>query len=140
MSDDGIYSPASPRSPDSHDPPSFYDSGDDDDDGLSANDDEGFSIPAVGSGQNSSRPPTKNLEATLSTYSLPRTSDHCGKEDVGSSRPLQSLGSLAVITKNGNDVQLRGTSFLNSPIESPGLDDLINELGWVASAIVGNGI
>ncbi len=140
LSDDGFYSPHSPQSPDSNSLPSFYHSDDDEDDVLSANDDEppslpGFRATTIGRGSF-----MRDLDAALSTYSLPQSSAQDGTKLSVIAKPSVGIlpGSPALVARDGAGVSMDGNpSLLTSPIPNSGLEDLWNELGWMADVIRG---
>ncbi|KXX73583.1 hypothetical protein MMYC01_208743 [Madurella mycetomatis] len=110
-----------PGSPDSSSPPAFWHSEDEEED---------EELPAVDTAADQATNPfTRNLNATLSTYSLPRTSGTAGKLSVMTSK---SALEAEVVVGDGN-----ASSLLSSPIPDSGLDDLVSELGWMAGMIRG---
>lgn len=133
--DSSLYSPSSPKSPDSTSLPSFCHSDNDDDDdepSPSIREGEGAASSAVAI--------QRNVEASLSTYSLPQsrigakqTLSDGNATTVAASVP--PFGSPAVVARNGTDVPVGTTSLLASPVPDSGLDDLVNELGWIADVI-----
>ena len=148
FSDASFYSPQSPRSPGSNSLPSFYHSDDEDDEDLPARYEDFVPLSgaaAVGSPTSNADSFARNLTATLSTYSLPQTSDQPGKLSLVVPSSLShhtALGSPAIVARgNGaDDVPVGNTSLLTSPIPNSGLDDLMNELGWMADVIRGKSI
>ncbi|KAK3322462.1 hypothetical protein B0H66DRAFT_554427 [Apodospora peruviana] len=155
FSDASFYSHNSPRSPGSNSLPSFYHSDDEEDEDFVAGQDEddylalscSFGITSPTSDADSF---ARNLTATLSTYSLPQSSaDHHQQGGAGklsvvvpSGHHQSSLGSPAVVARGGTDdaLPMGNTSLLTSPIPNSGLDDLMNELGWMADVIRGKSI
>lgn len=110
-----------PGSPDSSSPPAFCHSEDEEED---------EELPAVDTtADQTTNPFARNLNATLSTYSLPRTSGTAGKLSVMTSK---SALEAEVVVGDENVSPL-----LSSPIPDSGLDDLVNELGWMAGMIRG---
>lgn len=131
-----FFAPASPGSPESNDPPSFYHSEDDenDDDAAWTNEDDWFPFSQSKTGTAGS--PSKLLGATLSTYSLPQSSG--GKLSVDErAAPMAKMGSPALVARNGNDVPVGNTTLLTNPIPNSGLDELVSELSWIADVIDG---
>ncbi|KAK4211957.1 hypothetical protein QBC37DRAFT_203712 [Rhypophila decipiens] len=150
-----LYSPQSPRSPGSNSLPSFYHSDDEDDDDyyIPAPQHEDYApLSPLGCGGTDSMA-ARNLDATLSTYSLPQTSDPNQQQKKQEKLSLvvppsssfsnnhrNTLGSPALVARgNGADeVPQMGSNnllLLTSPIPNSGLDDLIHELGWMADII-----
>jgi hypothetical protein len=119
--------PASPESTTSNDIPSFYNSGDEEDE---PDDEDAYPLPALGLGLSA------NLGSSLSTYSLPLTSDTVKKSPVQEQNALKSTGSSELIARNGKSVH-GNTPLLTSPIPHSGLDELMNELGWMVGFIRG---
>jgi hypothetical protein len=127
-----------PESPDAHSPPGFYLSEDEEDEGvLSGNEDElppvqGITDTIDGKGIN---PFARNLNAALSTYSLPRTSGTEGKEGKlsAASRRFSVCGG----GPETEDVTIGNptASLLSSPGAESRLEDLVDELGWMANMI-----
>jgi hypothetical protein len=104
----------SPESPDSTSPPGFYHSEVDEDiDEEEEDDDE---MPTATQQTNNPNPFARNFNASLSTYSLPKTAGTEGKLST---------------------VQTSPVALLNSPIPDSGLGDLMTELGWMADLIRG---
>ncbi|KAK3301965.1 uncharacterized protein B0T15DRAFT_287807 [Chaetomium strumarium] len=138
-----LRSQASPQSPDSASLPGFDLSEDEDDDepfsGVDI-DEEDDALPIPGTASSAldrpmmmaKNPFARNLAATLSTYSLPRTAGTEGKlstPGVGG----QPAALSAVAADEGN-----ATSLLTGcEIPDAGLGDLVSELGWMADFIKG---
>ncbi|KAK3682661.1 hypothetical protein B0T22DRAFT_291307 [Podospora appendiculata] len=129
----------SPTSPGSSSLPSFYDSEDEEDEVRSAPEDDSLPLSAVEPGPGSfGTTMIRNLNATLSTYSLPQSLVHEDKLGAVGQPSLATLGSPAIAAREGADLPTGNTSsFLNNPIPSSGLDDLLSELGWMANVIHG---
>ncbi|KAH8894937.1 hypothetical protein GQ53DRAFT_762317 [Thozetella sp. PMI_491] len=136
MSDSSLYGDELPESPDSTSIPQFYHSESEDED---ADDITPFPALEVGAG-NATDMVARNLEATFSTYSLPRTSPADGKLLVPRRASVEALGSPALVARNGTDMPLGNTSLLTNPIPNSGLDDLMSELGWMADVIASKAI
>ncbi|KAH6850368.1 hypothetical protein B0I37DRAFT_112779 [Chaetomium sp. MPI-CAGE-AT-0009] len=112
-----------PESPDSTSPPGFYLSDADDDDyeeDEAANDED-----VLGAAPVQKNPFARNIAATLSTYSLPRTA---GTDAGKLAAPAAAAGQQSAVP---------GSLVLTSPIPDAGLGELVNELGWMAEAIGG---
>ncbi|KAK0711654.1 hypothetical protein B0H67DRAFT_298145 [Lasiosphaeris hirsuta] len=141
FSDASYYSPNSPQSPDSNSLPSFYHSEDDDDednDVLSSNEEDVLNLPRIESKASARSSFGRDLDAALSCYSLPRSPiQDGGKLSVVTQPSLGPLGSPALLARDGTDVPVGDTSLLTSPIPNSGLEDLLNELGWMAEVIRG---
>ena len=129
-----------PRSPDSPSLPSFYHSESEEEDTLSANDDATPSLPPPAIHAQTHPAIARNLEATLSTYSLPKSTADEGKSTANTRPSLETFGSPALLARNGTDVPLGNTSLLTSPIPDSGLEELVNELSWMADIISGKAI
>ena len=142
LAETSFFTPSSPSSPPLNEPPSFYHSDEEDEDedeSVSATEDDWFTtsdMPVAGAAGPDplSR---RNLSATLSTYSLPRTAAGDNKLSGRQRTPVANLGSPALVARNGNDVPVGNTSLLTSPIPNSGLDELMNELSWMADVIDG---
>lgn len=119
--------PASPESTASNDIPSFYNSDDEDDE---EEDEAAYPLPAIGLGLSAT------LDSSLSTYSLPLTSDTVKKSPMAEQGAPKSTCSAELIARNGKSVH-GNTPFLTSPIPQSGLDELMNELGWMADFLRG---
>ena len=134
--DDATHSPDSPSLP------SFYHSESEEDDTMSANEDAGLSLPPPANHAQTHFAIARNLEATLSTYSLPKSTADEGKSTANTrTRPtVETFGSPALVARNGNDVPLGNTSLLTSPIPDSGLEELVSELSWMADIISGKAI
>ena len=130
-----------PHSPESPSLPSFYYSESEDEDTLSANEYATLSLPPPATTHAQTHPAiARNLEATLSTYSLPKATVDEGKSTANTQLSLETFGSPALVARNGNDVPLGNTSLLTSPIPDSGLEELVNELSWMADIISGKAI
>ncbi|KAH6627752.1 hypothetical protein F5144DRAFT_576807 [Chaetomium tenue] len=111
-----------PESPDSASPPGFYLSDADDDD---YEEDEDVLGAAA---QIQKNPFARNIAATLSTYSLPRTA---GTDAGKLATPAAAAAAV------GQQSAVPGSLMLTSPIPDAGLGELVTELGWMAQAIGG---
>ncbi|KAM7196036.1 hypothetical protein V8F20_007230 [Naviculisporaceae sp. PSN 640] len=162
-SNSSMYSPQSPRSPGSNSLPSFYHSDDEDDEDTPAQYEDYAPLSPLGGGIGIGGVDlARNLNATLSTYSLPQSSDHPNAMqkqkqhqaaeklslvvppsafDRGHTHKhlnTNTLGSPALVARGSgaDEVPLGNNNLLlTSPIPNSGLDDLINELGWMADII-----
>ncbi|KAK0621150.1 hypothetical protein B0T17DRAFT_495008 [Bombardia bombarda] len=135
FSDYGIFSHNSPKSPGSNSLPSFYHSEDDEEEDVSAYDGD------VRKPQTLAK---RNFDATLSTYSLPRSSlQDDAAVKLGSSVVNVASASPTIVARgDGTDdvvpFQVGNTSsLLTSHIPNSGLDNLLSELGWMANVIRG---
>ncbi|KAH8910253.1 hypothetical protein BR93DRAFT_469390 [Coniochaeta sp. PMI_546] len=129
--DSPLLTPASPESTASNEIPSFYYS---DDEGEE--EDDGYQLPSLGLGIGGTDSFNVRFGKTLSTYSLPLASEPTDK--LAAEEPATAqLGSPALVARNGTDVPVGNTSLLASPIPNSGLDELVNELGWMADLING---
>ena len=131
FSDASFYSQNSPQSPDSNSLPSFYHSEDEEDEFPPTNDDAAV-LPGIESADGARCSFVRDLDAALSTYSLPRSAPEEGKLTVVTQAPV---GSPALVARDGTDVPVGNTSLLTSPIPNSGLEELVNELGWMADVI-----
>jgi len=125
FSDASFYSQHSPQSPDSTSLPSFYHSEDEDDELFSTSEEESVTLPSIESTVGACASFMRDLDAALSTYSLPQSS----------APDLE--GKLSVVTSHGTDVPVGNSPLLTSPIPNSGLEELVNELGWMADVIRG---
>ncbi|PHH61139.1 hypothetical protein CDD81_756 [Ophiocordyceps australis] len=106
-------------------PPSFYDSNDDDE-VLSSNDGDnyphqslpGLCVPGYG----------------FAGYSLPRQTDYT--KGMTSSPPMQAFGLPRLVARSEATVPLSGTNLLATTIDSD-LDDFVHEMGWMVD-VIGN--
>lgn len=132
--DPDLMTPNSPQSTASNDIPSFYNSDDEDEDEA---EEDGYPLQALGLGLGGVDSFAGNLGSSLSTYSLPLTSDTITKPVVQQQTITTNPSSPALVCRNGNDVPAGNTSLLTSPIPNSGLDELMNELNWMADFIHG---
>lgn len=111
--------PASPSSPNSSSPPPFFHSDDDDDD-----DKDSFPSPSINADSFPS-PPAHSVQEKEVVAPRPRGLGH---------RLTASLStySLPPSSSEGSKTQQP------APLRSTGLDDFVNELGWMADVIRGN--
>lgn len=137
LADFNCMTPTSPQSPASNDLPSFYHS-EEEDDTVSANEDDA-DLPPTGVRPGDIDSSARNLNGTLSTYSLPQTSDTGDKLSANDRTQMRSLDSPVLVAGNGTELPVGNTSLLTSPIPNSGLDELMNELGWMADIITGRG-
>lgn len=121
--------PASPESTASNEIPSFYYSDDEDEE-----EDDRYQLPSLEPGPADTDYFSGRFSKTLSTYSLPLTSDPDDKL-VADEPATTQLGSPTLVARNGADVPVGNTSLLTSPISNSGLDELVSELGWMAGII-----
>jgi hypothetical protein len=132
-----LRSQPSPRSPDSASLPGFDLSEDEDDDEPFSGFDNEDDIPGTASSLDrplmmAKNPFARNLAATLSTYSLPRTAGTEGK--LGTTGAGQQPAALSAVTAEDGSA----TSLLTGcEIPDAGLGDLVSELGWMADFIKG---
>lgn len=141
LSEMSFYSPASPQSPDSGSLPAFYHSeGEEDEEPevLSAGDEEGGPRSIV----------RKNLDATLSTYSLPKSSvlhedkqplvPNLREEQQGSRSPamVAADNNVSIVVGSPAVASLLGNHHV--PSSAGMMDDLLTELGWMADVIHGS--
>ncbi|RKU48048.1 hypothetical protein DL546_007874 [Coniochaeta pulveracea] len=122
-----LTTPTSPQSTASNEIPSFYNSDDEDDD---EEDEEAYPLPAVGLGLGA------NAGSSISTYSLPLTSDTGKKSAVQEQSAAKSACSPELLARGGAKVH-GSIPFLTSPIPHSGLDELMYELGWMSDFIRG---
>lgn len=131
--DSSLLTPASPESTASNEIPSFYYSDDEDED-----DDDGYQLLSRDvSGIGGTDSFDVRFGRTLSTYSLPLTSDRANDKLAVEEPATAQLGSPALVARNGTDVPVGNTALLTSPIPNSGLDELVSELGWIADIING---
>jgi len=133
FSDASFCSQLSPQSPDSNSPPSFYHSEDEDDEITSSNEEESVALPGILSTMGARSSFVRDLDAALSTYSLPPPPTH----ETEKLRVVTETasGDAALLASDG--VVGGNTSLLTSPIPNSGLEDLVTELGWMADVIRG---
>ncbi|KAK5654177.1 hypothetical protein OQA88_7608 [Cercophora sp. LCS_1] len=134
FSDASFYSQNSPKSPDSNSLPSFYHSEEEDDDVFTSTEEEPISLPGIDTTLGMRSSFVRDLDVALSTYSLPQSSHETGKLRVVTQQPV---GSPALVASDEADLPVGHTSLLTSPIPNSGLEDLVNELGWMADVIRG---
>lgn len=127
----------SPQSPTDNDIPSFYHSeAEDDDEDFASSKDGSESLPyqplqGLVFGHDSSL--ELSLANAFAGYSLPRNSMDNAK--VTREPVLQALGSPALIAaRTGAELPAGTTSLLGAPARSI-VDDLVNELSWIADVI-----
>ncbi|KAK4248376.1 hypothetical protein C7999DRAFT_31140 [Corynascus novoguineensis] len=142
-----VYQP-NPESPDSNSPPGFYLSDADDDEDFDVDmeedevDEDDSRLTSSGAGahyHHPRSPPARNIAASLSTYSLPRTAGTDAGKLVGvvaapaTTATTEQSASSAATTTDADAVS--GPLMLTSPIPDAGLSDLVSELGWMAGVI-----
>ena len=110
---------SSPQSP-ANSPPAFYHSDDDEDE---APEEDFLPLPVLD--YSSAR--KASAGSVRSVYSLPQSSP---SEEKSKSLMVPRI-------ETNIPVSVSPTSFLNSPTPNSGLEDLMNELGWMADAIRG---
>lgn len=134
--DPELMTPTSPQSTTSNEIPSFYNSDNEYDEDA---EDENYPLHAIGLGLGGvdSFNKNKNLSGGLSTYSLPMTADTIKKPVMQQQTSKTGSGSPEIICRDGNDVPAGNTSLLTCQIPNAGLDELMNELGWMAGFIHG---
>lgn len=116
-------SPLSPQSP-AFEAPSFYDDTDDDD-VLSSNNSDCFSIQPSTSG------PLRNQKFEI--YSLPEQEE--GGSKIYQPQPTYAkVNSPPLLARRDTGLSVNGNNFLGSPIDT-GLDDFVTELGWIVDVI-----
>ena len=131
-SESSYTSGTNPNSPDPNELPGFCHSEDEDDGGISSIDEEAFPYPPRGLGV-SGHGFDQSIAAAFAGYSLPRASVDGAKPAMGSQSPAQGMGSPALIAHN----EAGSPALLAHPLPGSGLDDLVNELGWMADVIRG---
>ncbi|RYP50346.1 hypothetical protein DL768_004111 [Monosporascus sp. mg162] len=110
---------------------SFLDESDDDDydDNLSSNEDEFYSPQQAEANGRKVQP----RRTPFTNYSLPY---HTAKSSKNfDSNPQPNYGSPALVARNDNGVPVGNTNLLSLPSIDSGLDDLANEIGWIADVI-----
>ncbi|RYP64707.1 hypothetical protein DL771_008664 [Monosporascus sp. 5C6A] len=110
---------------------SFLDDSDDDDydDNLSSNEDEFYSPQQAGANGKKVQP----RRTPFTNYSLPY---HTAKSNKHfDSHPQPNYGSPALVARNDNGVPVGNTNLLSLPSIDSGLDDLANEISWIADVI-----
>lgn len=114
---------SSPQSP-VNSPPAFYHSDNEDEDDTPEED----LLPLPMLDYSTARKTSAgSVRSTLSTYSLPQ-----------SSSPVEEkCKSSLMVPRIETNISVSQTSFLNSPTPNSGLEELMNELGWMAEAIRG---
>ena len=111
---------SSPQSP-ANSPPAFYHSDDDEDE---TPEDDLLPLPMLDY-STARKASAGSVRITLSTYSLPQSS------------PAEEKSKSLMVPRIETNIPVSHTSFLNSPTPNSGLEDLMNELGWMADAIRG---
>jgi hypothetical protein len=134
------FSPDSvPTSPVSPDTPSFDHSEGEEDE---SNEDESVIQEAAAAAARSRRDAfASNLAASLSTYSLPRSS---GADKLLADIPAAPFTNLnnspALLSRDGTDVPSGNAPLLAAAAADSTVGDLMSELGWMAAAIHGKHI
>jgi hypothetical protein len=139
-SDSSLGSPASPSSP--AEMQSFFDTDDEDEDededeGLSSNESDRLSFQPLS--LPSTRHPSYEQTSTLFTgYSLPETASGQAKNSLDVQPAFASISSPALLARDDSSVAVGSPTLLTAPIDA-GLDDFVNELGWMVDVIRGKG-
>ncbi|KAI1104231.1 hypothetical protein F4804DRAFT_307794 [Jackrogersella minutella] len=137
-----LVSPVSSRSVESRDlnQYSFFDDSDDDDENedVFPAENESFPIQGTGRGNEVNRIIPKHLNSPITGYSLPQPATHNEKHLDATRIPTASLGSPELVTRLDSGVSLSNTNLLGRPGLDPGLEDLVNDMGWMADAIQPN--
>ncbi|TPX18545.1 uncharacterized protein E0L32_011583 [Thyridium curvatum] len=139
---------ASTRSPDPNEPPSIYHSEEEEDDPVSSFDEDrppflpslSYLVDAGHSRQTAGQSSFgESWTAAFSGYSLPRSSvdEDVAPKAVGNA----VMGSPALISADSTEQMPVGNGSLlpADASKSSGLDDLVNEMGWLAGVIGGKG-
>ncbi|RYO93975.1 hypothetical protein DL764_007904 [Monosporascus ibericus] len=110
---------------------SFLDVSDDDDydDNLSSNEDEFYSPQQAEANGRKVQP----RRTPFTNYSLPYHSAKSNKHF--DSNPQPNYGSPALVARNDNGIPFGNTNLLSLPSIDSGLDDLANEISWIADVI-----
>ncbi|RYP90979.1 hypothetical protein DL770_002895 [Monosporascus sp. CRB-9-2] len=110
---------------------SFLDESDDDDydDNLSSNEDEFYSPQQAEANGRKVQP----RRTPFTNYSLPYHTAKSNKHFDSNQQP--NYGSPALVARNDNGVPVGNTNLLSLPSIDSGLDDLANEISWIADVI-----
>ncbi|KAI0841581.1 hypothetical protein F5Y06DRAFT_293281 [Hypoxylon sp. FL0890] len=130
-----LVSQASPQSMESRDlnQISFFDDSDNESEEVSANEDELFMLEGTRRGSERSIP--KNIHSPITGYSLPQPGTHSEKFLDTSRLSTAALGSPELVARLDSGVSLSNANLLGRPEIDTGLDDLVNDMGWMADAI-----
>ncbi|KAL7626818.1 hypothetical protein AAE478_003592 [Parahypoxylon ruwenzoriense] len=129
-------SQTSPQSTESRDLSqySFFDESEDDDDVLS-NDDESFIIQGTRQNSDEKRGVPKHIYTPFPGYSLPNSTIHSEKHLDTTRISTDPLGSPDLVARMDNGMPVGNTNLLSRPGIDTGLDDLVNDMGWMADVI-----
>ncbi|CAM1510347.1 Fc.00g006820.m01.CDS01 [Cosmosporella sp. VM-42] len=116
-------SPIFPQSP-GYEVPTFYDDTDDDD-GFSSNNSDCFSFQPSAS--------VKSQNRRFEVYSLPEQ-EETGSKIFEPQPAYAKLNSPPLLARGDAGISVSSANFLGSPIDT-GLDDFVNELGWIVDVI-----
>ncbi|KAI1417648.1 hypothetical protein F5Y13DRAFT_60773 [Hypoxylon sp. FL1857] len=130
-----LVSPTSPESMESRDPNqiSFFDDSDDESEEVFCTEDESFMLQGTRRGSERSIP--KNIHSPITGYSLPQPGTHTEKYLDTSRLSTAALGSPELVARLDSGVSLGNTNLLGRPGIDTGLDDLVNDMGWMADVI-----
>ncbi|KAI1376700.1 hypothetical protein F4677DRAFT_445021 [Hypoxylon crocopeplum] len=130
-----LGSPVSPQSTGSRDLSqfSFFDDSDGDDEDVFSNADESFIIQGARRSNSINRGIPKHVHSPITGYSLPQPTAHSGK-DAGRVQ-TGALGSPDLVARPDSGVSYGNTNLLGRPGIDAGLDDLVNDMGWMADVI-----
>ena len=121
-SSSAFASPIFPQSP-GYEVPNFYDDTDDDD-AFSSNNSDCFSFQ-----------PSTTLQSQgqkFDVYSLPEQEESGSK--IFEPQPTYAKLNSPLLARGDAGISVGGGNFLGSPIDT-GLDDFVNELGWIVDVI-----
>lgn len=124
-----VVSPTSPQSIGSRDLNqfSFFDDSDDEGEGVFSAEDEPFTVQ--GGRRPSERSIPKHIHSPITGYSLPQPTSHGEKHmNTGSTSP-------DLVARLDSGVALGNPNLLGRPGIDAGLDDLVNDMGWMADVI-----
>ncbi|KAI2630662.1 hypothetical protein GGR54DRAFT_163436 [Hypoxylon sp. NC1633] len=132
-----LVSPVSPQSTGSRDLSqfSFFDDSDDDDSDLFSNGGESFIIQGTRRSYDANRGIPKHIHSPITGYSLPQATAHSDKITETSRISTAALGSPNLVARLDSGVPVGNTNLLGRPGIDPGLDDLVNDMGWMADVI-----
>ncbi|KAI1143910.1 hypothetical protein F5Y05DRAFT_362977 [Hypoxylon sp. FL0543] len=112
---------------------SFFDDSDDESEEVFSNEDESGMFRETRRGSERSIP--KNIHSPITGYSLPQPGTHSEKYLDTSRLPPAALGSPDLVARLDSGVSLSNANLLGRPGIDAGLDDLVNDMGWMADAI-----
>ncbi|OTA89657.1 hypothetical protein M434DRAFT_34181 [Hypoxylon sp. CO27-5] len=126
---------ASPQSMKSRDPNqiSFFDDSDNESEDAFPNEDESFMLQ--GDRRGSERGIPKHIHSPITGYSLPQPGTLSEKYLDTSRLPTAALGSPDLVARLDSGVSLGNANILGRPGMDAGLDDLVNDMGWMADVI-----